>query len=133
MVVGYHRCEQSAQDTGQHALMSGYASTQSQYLGCVRICQCGWMLWIAILGSVLAVDVLYLCVGLYVTRYADLVVFVAGVLVGIVAFKQDWDTQAREAQGFMGGRSRIIVHRGVALTVREPRQAELLLMVTAVS
>jgi hypothetical protein len=75
------------------------------------------MLWIAILGSVLAVDVVYLCVELYVTRYADLAVFVAGVLVGIVAFKQDWDTQAREAQGFMGGQSRTVVHRGVALTV----------------
>jgi len=34
-----------------------------------------------------------------------MVVFVVGILVGIVAFKQDWDTQAREAEGFLGGES----------------------------
>jgi hypothetical protein len=30
---------------------------------------------------------------------------VAAILIGIVAFKQDWDTQAREAENFLGGQS----------------------------
>jgi hypothetical protein len=35
----------------------------------------------------------------------DSLVFAVGILVGVVAFKQDWDTQAAEAEGFMGGQS----------------------------
>lgn len=36
-------------------------------------------------------------------------VFIAAILVGIVAFKQDWETQAREAEGFMGGEFTVLV------------------------
>ena len=35
------------------------------------------------------------------------IVFIAAILVGIVVFKQDWETQAREAEGFMGGKSNV--------------------------
>lgn len=43
------------------------------------------------------------CTTLHRAVVADFEVFVAGVLVGIVAFKEDWQTQARNADNFLGG------------------------------
>jgi hypothetical protein len=40
-----------------------------------------------------------------VSQVGDLltIVFAAGILVGVAAFKDDWKTQATEAKNFLGG------------------------------
>lgn len=47
-------------------------------------------------------------------RYARVVylciVFAAGVLVGIAAFKDDWQTQADKASDFLGGKLDVIFY-----------------------
>ncbi|WVF67071.1 hypothetical protein IAT40_001815 [Kwoniella sp. CBS 6097] len=35
--------------------------------------------------------------------------FVAGILVGIAVFKDDWDTQAARADNFLGGKSMVVI------------------------
>lgn len=38
------------------------------------------------------------------------IVFAAGVLVGIAAFKDDWQTQADKASDFLGGKLDVIFY-----------------------
>jgi hypothetical protein len=61
-LVGYHRCE-SFSDTLRNSkgrLTIGHITTESQYIRCVRIRRCRWVLRIQILGSVLVTCFLYL-------------------------------------------------------------------------